>query len=200
MHNWTTVYLPYCDGTSFSGDAVTNGLHFKGAAILEAVLDDLQSTTAIGEAPTVVVSGGSAGASTVYYHIDHIADVLGSSSTEVIGMPDAGFFLNLPSATDPSEYCWPDQMRSLWALSNGYGSLDADCLARYPDASEQWHCLFPGAWIVVVSNPSLPMRGFVTPHPLTTRIDRSHSPTPCRVLRGHNRHAFFHHQLAVRFV
>ena len=34
-------------------------------------------------------------------------------------------------------------MRSLWALSNAYGSLDADCLARYPDEAEQWHCLFP---------------------------------------------------------
>ena len=26
FHNWTLVYVPYCDGTSFSGDAVRSGV------------------------------------------------------------------------------------------------------------------------------------------------------------------------------
>ena len=34
FHNWTLVYVPYCDGASFTGDSEVDGLHFKGQQLL----------------------------------------------------------------------------------------------------------------------------------------------------------------------
>ena len=70
---WTLVYVPYCDGASFTGNSVVDDLHFKGEQILKAVLTELESKEGILEASRVVVSGGSAGASAVYFHADYIA-------------------------------------------------------------------------------------------------------------------------------
>lgn len=139
FHNWTLVYVPYCDGTSFSGDQVVNGLHFRGKAILEAVIADLRSTTDIRKARQVALAGGSAGASAVYWHGDRLAEGLGLEEGEVVGLPDAGFFLNLQHKDGYD--CWPSQMRSLFDISNGYSSLHAGCLDRYPQ--DPWKCLFP---------------------------------------------------------
>ena len=46
FHNWTKVYVRYCDGGSFSGDALATApdgktLHLRGRRILDAVLDAL---------------------------------------------------------------------------------------------------------------------------------------------------------------
>mmetsp|Transcript_87301 Transcript_87301/g.211784 ORF Transcript_87301/g.211784 Transcript_87301/m.211784 type:complete len:459 (-) Transcript_87301:22-1398(-) len=139
FHDWTLIYVPYCDGASFSGDAVIGNLHFKGKAILHAVFAQLKNATNIQKAERVVVSGGSAGASAVYYHIDTIADQLHLTSGEVLGIPDAGFFLNMRDKDGID--CWPAQMRSLFDVSNGYTSLHSACLQRFP--AESWKCLFP---------------------------------------------------------
>ena len=103
----------------------------------------------LGAAPRVVVAGGSAGASAVYFHVDSVADALGSATTEVIGMPDAGFFLDLPSASDATNNCWPDQMRSIAALSNLTAHLNRACLARFADAP--WKCMFPEYFADLIS-------------------------------------------------
>jgi hypothetical protein len=100
FHSWNVIYVPYCDGGSFSGDVQDpiDGLYFRGKRILDAVIADLKNSTGIQKAGQVVLSGGSAGASTVYYHADYIKETLAASTgTEVMAMPDAGFFLDLPS-------------------------------------------------------------------------------------------------------
>jgi len=139
FHNWTLVWVPYCDGMSFSGDAVVDGVHFKGRAILSAVIADLKARTAIGDASQVVLGGGSAGASAVFYHVDKVAEELALSHGEVVGLPDAGFFLDLKDRSGID--CWPAQMRSVFEVGNGTRSLNERCLARYPE--EQSKCLFP---------------------------------------------------------
>mmetsp|Transcript_124151 Transcript_124151/g.386616 ORF Transcript_124151/g.386616 Transcript_124151/m.386616 type:complete len:382 (+) Transcript_124151:292-1437(+) len=139
FHDWTLVYVPYCDGTSFSGDAVVDDLHFKGKAILDAVLDHVMQSTKIQAAKQVVVSGGSAGASTVYYHIDTIADRLRLESGEVLGLPDAGFFLDMKDKDGID--CWPAQMRSVFNVSNGYAALHSGCLQLFQ--ADPAKCMFP---------------------------------------------------------
>lgn len=136
---WSVVYLPYCDGTSWTGNSSVEGLHFKGKAILASIIQELQSTTAIQKAEQVVISGGSAGASAVFYHADTLAQSLQLESGEVLALPDAGFFLDLRDKDGID--CWPSQMRSLFDVANGYDSLHSGCLARYPH--EKWRCMFP---------------------------------------------------------
>lgn len=139
FHNWTLVYVPYCDGTSWLGNAQVDGLFFKGKAVLDAVLTEVEELFGPNGADRVVVSGGSAGASAVYFHVDAIAERFASKAREVLALPDAAFFLNLPDTG--GQFCWPDQMTSLLGIANASGALPSSCLARYP--TEQWRCLFP---------------------------------------------------------
>eukprot|EP00927_Polykrikos_kofoidii_P038249 TRINITY_DN32572_c0_g1_i1.p1 TRINITY_DN32572_c0_g1~~TRINITY_DN32572_c0_g1_i1.p1 ORF type:complete len:423 (-),score=61.80 TRINITY_DN32572_c0_g1_i1:36-1304(-) len=148
FHDWSLVYMRYCDGTSFSGDKVVGSLHFRGQAILAAVLADLRATTEIREAQSVVFGGGSAGASAVFYHVDNVADQLALKKGEVMGLPDAGFFLDLPDKDGID--CWPAQMRSIFEVSGGYASLHQGCLARFP--KETWKCLFPEYYVDLISS------------------------------------------------
>ena len=74
---WTLVWLPYCDGASFTGDSSAPGagaagsaLFFRGLAIREAVARSLRTTAGFGAATDVVVGGCSAGATAAYLHLD----------------------------------------------------------------------------------------------------------------------------------
>lgn len=139
FHNWTLVYIPYCDGVSFSGNAEVGGLHFRGKAILDAIINELKSSTAIQQAPQVVLSGGSAGGTSVLYHADGIAKDLNLETGEVLALPDAGFFLNLKDKDGID--CWPSQMISVFNVSKGYDSLHEGCLSRFKE--QPWKCIFP---------------------------------------------------------
>lgn len=153
FHDWTLVYLPYCDGTSWSGNAEVDGLHFKGKAILDATVQQLLSASGIQRAEQVVISGGSAGASAVFFHADALAHSLQLAAGEVLALPDAGFFLDLKDKDGIN--CWPAQMRSLFDVANGYDSLHAGCLARYP--SEKWRCMFPQYYADLIATRTLSM-------------------------------------------
>lgn len=141
FHNWTLVYVPYCDGTSFSGDAVVSfkgrDLHFKGRKILDGVFQSLR----LDVTKQLVVSGGSAGALAVLLHIDSIAQEVTRShgDIEIFGLADAGFFLDLPNMKGVR--CWPNQMRSIFNISNGYKSLSSTCLKR--NSFQPSDCIFP---------------------------------------------------------
>jgi len=151
FHDWTLVYLPYCDGASFSGDAVVEGIHFRGEAILHAVVAELKATTSIRHAEFVVLSGGSSGGSSVFYHGDAVATELQLESGEVLALPDAGFFLDIRDKDGVD--CWPSQMRSLFDVANGYQSLHRACLARFP--KQRWKCLFPENFADLLSTRTL---------------------------------------------
>jgi len=142
FHNWTLVYVPYCDGTSFSGDAVRsyNGyrLHFKGRKILDAVFDSLR----LDVTKQLVVSGESAGALAVLLHIDTIAKQVTRTHgqhIEIFGLADAGFFLDLRNIQ--GERCWPNQLMSIFNVSNGYAGLSPTCLKE--NSWDETYCIFP---------------------------------------------------------
>lgn len=157
FHNYSLLYMPYCDGTSFAGNVsgTVSGLFFRGLQILEATFVHAMQHTSFARASRVVLSGGSAGGTAVLWHADRIARLLtttrqlgdvergkrgrGGSSVEVLALPDAGFFLDLP--TWQGVDVWPAQMRSMASVSNSYSSLHAGCLAKY--AAEPERCLFP---------------------------------------------------------
>lgn len=147
FHNWTLVYVRYCDGGSFTGNTVIQGLHFRGAAILRALIAELKAQTGIRAAEHVVLSGGSAGASAVYYHVDTVSEQLGLEDGELLGLPDAGFFLDLKDKDHID--CWPAQMRSLYNLTGGYADLHGGCLQRFPHSP--WKCLFPENYADLIS-------------------------------------------------
>lgn len=80
FYNWNIAFLRYCDGSSFSGGregTVTVGdreLHFRGFAILNAMIDDLLAHRGLQGSTDVVVSGCSAGGLATFLHLDYWAE------------------------------------------------------------------------------------------------------------------------------
>ncbi|XP_014514814.1 pectin acetylesterase 9 [Vigna radiata var. radiata] len=96
FYNWNRVKLRYCDGASFTGDAVfsnkTTTLHFKGQKIWEAIIDDLLPQ-GLGKARKALLSGCSAGGLATFHHCDDFAKRLPTDAS-VKCLSDAGFFLD----------------------------------------------------------------------------------------------------------
>jgi hypothetical protein len=102
MYNWNSVFMPYCDGGSFSGNNDTvqpyqgATLHWRGKRIREAVYEELIANHGLKSATDVVISGCSAGGLATFLHTDQWCDALAGDAKGVkcVGMPDSGFFLD----------------------------------------------------------------------------------------------------------
>jgi hypothetical protein len=78
------VVLYYCDGASFSGDKdepyvypkTNQTLYFRGARVLDALLDALIQDHGLNKATDVLLSGGSAGGLSTYLHADYVGGYL----------------------------------------------------------------------------------------------------------------------------
>jgi len=103
-------------------------LHFRGRAILNALLEDLRDNQDYAGASDVVVSGSSAGGLTVYLHLDAIAATFGAK-TRVVGMVDAGYFLDANTTAGQAMYRQESQGGiALWGAQRG--SFNSGCEQR----------------------------------------------------------------------
>jgi len=81
------VYIPYCDGASFSGNVIEpvpyNGklLYFRGKFILDAVFESILSRFDFANAKDVMITGSSAGALSTFLHADYIKETWIPSTT-----------------------------------------------------------------------------------------------------------------------
>lgn len=176
FHDWTLIYVPYCDGASFTGDTVIDDLHFRGQAILRSLIVELKAATGIRDAEQVVLSGGSAGASSVYFHVDTVAEELDLLRGEVLGLPDAGFFLDLKDKDGID--CWPAQMRSLFGIIDGYKGLHRRCLERFFD--EPSKCLFPENYADIISSRVFALNSFYDSSETSATLRLDCCPGGCR--------------------
>lgn len=173
------VFLPYCDGASFSGfrtdpwpvpSAPNETLMFRGiknfdetfAAALELGLKD---------ATELVVTGGSAGGLSTFLHMDRAAAALrvatGHDNTPVRGAPVVGFFLDHDNYVH-DENNYTARMKYIYGMQNltfgADGGLTAACEKVYPD--DPHYC--PSKSFMSDSKPSSSSRahaaGFMSPH------------------------------------
>ena len=156
LHNYTLVFLHYCDGASFSGDAAAAAqspegpVYYRGKRILDAMLGRLFAAGMAGGATDIVVSGSSAGGLAVYLHLDAVAAAARDRApgATVRGLASAGYFLELPQ---PS---YAAQMRTLVAEQNVSAGLGAGCLAAAAAASRPpSDCFFADHAALAVQTP-----------------------------------------------
>jgi len=146
--NWTKVVLPYCDGTSQTGDAdapvLSSGtrLFFRGARILAAVQEHL-SRGALARATDVVIGGCSAGGLSAILHADSWAAAL--PSARVTALPDSGVF----AAHDAPGGGYARQMR--WLARAAAARLPRACVAAH--AADPAACFFAGAVLPALATP-----------------------------------------------
>lgn len=130
--DWSFVWFIYCDGGSFTGNLATplvwnnTSVYFRGAAVLDAILAELELTHAfLSQSTEVIVSGTSAGGLATYYHTAYIKSRLMDPAVRVVAMPDAGFFID--HATLSGKMAWQEALvagATLWnATLRGAGTL-----------------------------------------------------------------------------
>jgi hypothetical protein len=150
MSDWTFVWLPYCDGGSFTGKNVTTNflgkkLHFQGTAIRESVIAQLNGAYGLGTAKDVVIGGCSAGGAAVYMHADWYAQQV--PSAKVRGMPDSGWFLDGNYARDGKQN-YDERMMNMYTMMNSTSGLATTCTS-----SIGYKCLFAPHAIAYIQTP-----------------------------------------------
>jgi len=156
MHNWTSVYLKYCDGASFSGrkeDTSATGLYYRGGYALDALLADLDANQGLSTATDVVVSGCSAGGLATFLHVDEYAERY--TSANVVGMPDSGFFLDWDDEPDVN---YEAEMTWVFTAQEAAGGVDKDCVAAHTATNDTWMCMFAEHTAEHIQSPIFPLQ------------------------------------------
>jgi hypothetical protein len=139
FHSFTRVFVPYCDGCSFTGDRAApvliegRPIYFRGARILQRILEELEFSHGLRSASDLLVSGCSAGGLSTFLHADRIAAFV-PNARRVGALPDSGFFLN---ATDfaSNAYEYGAQMADAWTLHNASAGTHQGCVASLHSAA-----------------------------------------------------------------
>lgn len=167
--NHSLVFIHYCDGSSHSSNATSpipspqgspaaapSQIWMRGRPNLAAVLSFLQTAAggSMGAAPgtEVILSGGSAGGTSVFLSLDWVASFL-PSSIKLVGAPDAGYFVDAPVWNQPSNFAFRNEFIAADAFwqSTASGSLNHACLAAFK--TEPWRCFFPENHTPYVKTP-----------------------------------------------
>lgn len=146
FYNWNKVALQSCDGGNHQGflrEPVlynNTNLWFRGFNNTMATIEYLRNHYDIFNASEIILGGGSSGGTAAYVWSNYLQDYF-PSTIKVMGMPDAGFFMD---TYDPSSKChlfryFMQQLSIL--LENQKSILYRNCL--FFGTSEVWKCMIP---------------------------------------------------------
>jgi len=144
FHTANRIFVPYCDGSLWSGqqEEPVAGFYFAGHLTLLAVLRDLQAKgMSASSSTTVILTGMSAGGVGTFNNLDRVARML--KPRRVVGMPGGGFFLFARTFGRPSwsgfDHAWGAAARTLWGLHKP-AFVDESCAAALP-AALRYKCM-----------------------------------------------------------
>ncbi|XP_044359931.1 pectin acetylesterase 5 isoform X3 [Aegilops tauschii subsp. strangulata] len=151
FYNWNKVYVRYCDGASFAGDAEGQAqdgttVYFRGLRIYEAVIGELMEK-GLANATQVLFTGCSAGGLATILHCDDFSARF-PQQVSVKCFADAGFFLDVRKDISGERSFWSFYNRVV-QLQNVRQVLHKDCLAN-KDPTE---CFFPTELIKSIRTP-----------------------------------------------
>ncbi|XP_019164513.1 PREDICTED: pectin acetylesterase 8-like [Ipomoea nil] len=150
FYNWNRVYVPYCDGSSFTGDieapdSVTN-VTYRGARIFKATMDDLLSR-GMDCAQNALLSGSSAGGLAAMIHCDRFRELL-PLFARVKCLPLAAYFVHEEKL--PGSRYFELAFDGLINLHGSAGMLPPLCTSTMSRPSL---CLFPQYLLQFVTTP-----------------------------------------------
>lgn len=132
FHDWSKVYVPYCDGSEHQGSRAQPipykgvDLYFRGTNNSIQQFEALDQMFGLYSAEKVVFTGISAGGMAVYYWANYLYDK--SVNKQVYAVPDSGLFL--------IDYVSPFTGVPLERyLSNLYKLMDGDVQPPIPECN-----------------------------------------------------------------
>ena len=136
------VFVPYCSSDAWVGDMGDGvlGFHFRGQAIVRAVMSELRRVYKIGGGTggdELYFAGCSAGARGAISLIDSVPAMV--PGVKVFGIFDSGLSLSLEPFGPSSLTPLTEQVQKVLVAHNAHSVLGAQCEAAY--ASEPWKCL-----------------------------------------------------------
>ena len=140
--SWNKVFVPI-SGTSFTGDRSSDKPYpVRGARILKAVIEYLQSHYGMAAASDVILTGGSSGGLATYLVCDRVAGMVSgaNATTKYSCLADAGFFLdhgNVAGAPTTSP-----QFKESFVAWNSSGGTNQDCIKHYTPLGTPELCIF----------------------------------------------------------
>eukprot|EP00659_Diplonema_papillatum_P011358 gene11358-17474_t len=151
----TTVDFLYCDGASFSGNALeplqynaSFKMYYRGSRNMDVGLDFLLAHYGLANADTVVVTGRSAGGLATFLHTDHIASRL-PAATRVVGNPTCGFFIDHGNdGYKPPSVTYPSRMQAVFEMQNASSSLSPEC-----QKDLGWQCIMAPHAVKYIKTP-----------------------------------------------
>uniref|UniRef100_M8B4E1 Pectin acetylesterase n=1 Tax=Aegilops tauschii TaxID=37682 RepID=M8B4E1_AEGTA len=151
FYNWNKVFVRYCDGASFSGDAEYedqdgNRLFFRGLRIWEAIIDELMEK-GLANAKQALLAGCSSGGLATLLHCDDFSARF-PRKVAVKCFSDAGFFLDKKNID--GERFFRSVYNGVVHLQNVSKVLPKDCLAKM----EPLDCFFPSELIKSINTPT----------------------------------------------
>jgi O-palmitoleoyl-L-serine hydrolase len=160
--DWSYLYLPYCDGASYSGSVWEpvqtsydndTQLFFRGAANLEQAVSDALARFSVKGVDEIIVTGGSAGGLSTTLHVDKLQALMGAGAAA--GVPQCGYFPYYNASCEgPSPSIWcnaTDQFKHTFEMQNASGAMSPACLADH--SSEPWQCFLAPTATPYVSSP-----------------------------------------------
>ena len=154
--SFTIVYAKYCDGSSWTADNATvsvsthGPVYFRGARLLSALVGSLNAA-GLSQASTVLFSGCSAGAGTLYFHLDALAAQMPPGAL-VLGLGDAMFALDHPAFPPAASNHVTDMFSWGYSAFNASSHLNADCVASHAPQLA-WKCMLGGVTAAYTRTP-----------------------------------------------
>ncbi|KAF3795951.1 Pectin acetylesterase 8 [Nymphaea thermarum] len=149
FYNWNRVKVRYCDGASFTGDIEKVdpdlNLHFRGARIFRAVIDDLLAK-GMSKAENAILSGCSAGGLTTILHCDNFRALI-PTGAKVKCLADAGYFINTLDVSGAAHI--ENYYNEVVTLQGSANNLPSYCTSRTKPSL----CFFPQNVIQQIRTP-----------------------------------------------
>eukprot|EP00928_Gymnodinium_smaydae_P075263 TRINITY_DN5827_c0_g1_i2.p1 TRINITY_DN5827_c0_g1~~TRINITY_DN5827_c0_g1_i2.p1 ORF type:complete len:336 (+),score=27.84 TRINITY_DN5827_c0_g1_i2:238-1245(+) len=144
----------YCTSDGHMGDREVFGRQFRGARVVQAVLNDLVTLGlgADGTKHTVILGGESAGARGAIAHLDYVPTMLGDRghNVNVLGFFDSPLWLDEEPFND--HFCGFRQLCKDAVDTFAITHLDHDCYGEMPQG-ERWRCIMPEYRLRYVTTP-----------------------------------------------
>jgi len=136
------AYLGYCSSDGYMGNVgaspATWGLHFRGQALINAMIKRLRTSHGLEEADLIIFAGVSAGARGVMTNIDSLIDDKILPSTQVVGYIDSPYYLDVVPF-DPNFVGFPYAEQHKYQSMNTSGILSSLCKNNF-SMSDYWKC------------------------------------------------------------
>ena len=144
MYNWNTIWIIYCDGSSFTGNNITiysynnTNLYFRGYINLYETMKYLYYKKGLNNATDIVLSGCSAGGNAVFINNNFIYNNFilktinnnnNNNNINFMSIAHSGFFpYNNPISNDSD---WYKEFEWIYQTQNVSNILDKNCVKYY---------------------------------------------------------------------